>query len=298
MNKSFKPMLAYGLEESDLPNLKYPLIIQPKLDGIRCCIVEGKAVSRKLKPIPNRFIRDTLERYNKLSYLIDGELIVKGKTFNDIQSDVMTENGAPNFTYVVFDCINAFADERFEHRQINNLPLIKYMDRVEFLNSTTIHNYEELLEWETYILKDGNEGIILRSPTQPYKFGRSTLREQSLMKFKRFKDSEAQILLSEPLLSNCNTLESDNLGYAKRSSFKSNLVAENKLGSWYVVDCNPESEFYKVEFHIGTGFTELQRVRFWELKDLYIGKIIKYKYTPFGAKDKPRSPVWLGMRED
>ncbi len=295
--KDFKPMLAYGLCENELDNLQYPLILQPKLDGIRCCILNGKAVSRKLKPIPNRHVREKLETFtNSLPILLDGELVLKGdKTFNEIQSAIMSEHGEPDFNYIIFDTINDWNMSYMDRILKKQLYLRSF---IQYLNSTYIYDKKDLLEWEQATLEDNFEGIILRSPSGLYKFGRSTLREQILMKFKRFSDSEAIILSSNALLSNCNNLELDELGYSKRSSAQDNLVAENKLGSWTVKDCNPESRFYNQVFNVGTGFTELQRVRFWLLQNEQKEKIIKYKYQAHGSKDKPRSPVWIGFRED
>jgi len=51
-----------------------------------------------------------------------------------------------------------------------------------------------------------------------------------------------------------------------------------------------------VEFSIGTGLTALQRGVFWARQDDYLGKTVKYKFFPVGVKDKPRHPVFLGLR--
>lgn len=52
---AFKPMLA-GKAPDDLNELTLPVLVSPKLDGIRCVMHEGVALSRKLKPIPNAFV--------------------------------------------------------------------------------------------------------------------------------------------------------------------------------------------------------------------------------------------------
>jgi len=297
MITQFRPMLAYGLCEEDLKSLKFPLILQPKLDGVRCCIVEGKALSRKLKRIPNRYIRTKLEAFkNKPPVLIDGELVIQGKTFNEIQSAIMSEDGEPNFRYIIFDALNEWSNESYIHRKQFLDYSLEYTNNLFFVSDVTLDQYEKLDEWEQYILKDGHEGIILRDPFSPYKFGRSTLREQSLLKFKRFNDSEAVIISSNELMTNSNILETDELGYAKRSSAAANLIRTCQLGSWTVKDININSRFYNVEFNVGSGFTLEQRIKFWNTKQ--DGKIITYKYQAHGSKDKPRSPIWLGFRKD
>jgi DNA ligase-1 len=52
-----------------------------------------------------------------------------------------------------------------------------------------------------------------------------------------------------------------------------------------------------VEFEIGTGFTAAHRQEFWEQTTSVVGRIVKYKHFPHGAKDKPRHPVFLGFRD-
>ena len=95
-----RPILAEKIEPSELENLKYPVLVSPKLDGIRCLIVDGKALSRSFKPIPNLFIQSLLSKqeFNGL----DGELVLEGKTFNETQSIVMSESSEPalNLTFL------------------------------------------------------------------------------------------------------------------------------------------------------------------------------------------------------
>src|SRR5688572_14503491 len=114
----FKPMLAATIK--DIKELTFPLLASPKLDGIRCVILNGKAVTRNLKPIPNDFIRNFLESHPELDGL-DGELMLNdppapkkieieegegGLDFNHVQSAVMSSDGEPDFYYAVFDYHN------------------------------------------------------------------------------------------------------------------------------------------------------------------------------------------------
>ena len=46
-----KPMLSHTI--TDTSDVKYPVLVSQKLDGIRCLIIDGVAVSRNLKPIRN-----------------------------------------------------------------------------------------------------------------------------------------------------------------------------------------------------------------------------------------------------
>ena len=58
-----KPMLA---APSDGNDLKYPIMVSPKLDGVRAIIIDGVVMSRSLKPIPNKYVQSLfgLEKFN------------------------------------------------------------------------------------------------------------------------------------------------------------------------------------------------------------------------------------------
>ena len=92
-----KPMLADKCER--LNALSFPLLATPKLDGIRCLKLNGRALTRSFKPVSNRFIREWIEA--NLPDGLDGELIVKGTTFNETAGHVGRESGEPDFTFAV-----------------------------------------------------------------------------------------------------------------------------------------------------------------------------------------------------
>ena len=101
---AFRPLLAADATDADI---RYPVLASPKIDGIRCLIVNGKAVTRSLKPIPNEHIRSMLEKYAPDG--ADGEIVV-GDSFNATTSAVMSRDGEPEFTYFIFDdCKESFA---------------------------------------------------------------------------------------------------------------------------------------------------------------------------------------------
>lgn len=56
----FKPLLACN---ADLSKVRYPVYVSPKLDGIRCIVINGIAMSRSMKPIPNRYIQSQISEY-------------------------------------------------------------------------------------------------------------------------------------------------------------------------------------------------------------------------------------------
>ena len=295
MSSKFKPMLA---EHADLNKIKFPMLASPKLDGIRAVVLNGKLLSRSLKPIPNKHTRKLFESSNWYEGL-DGELIVGSPTdpkcFNKTTSGVMSEEGEPDVNYYVFDQIPEYSwireDSPFKNRYSdlqNNMPL----DHVVLVPQKMVWNLPELEEFEQECLSAGYEGVIIKDPNSPYKYGRSTLREGYMLKIKRYQDAEATILSVEELLSNTNEATRDELGKVKRSNAKAGMVPQDTLGALIVKDIKTG-----IEFSIGTGFDETLRKELWDNKDNIIGKVVKYKFFAYGAVDKPRHPVFLGFRD-
>lgn len=287
---TFKPMLAATID--DVKQLTFPLLASPKLDGIRCVILNGKAVTRNLKPIPNTFIRKFLESHPELDGL-DGEIMVDGD-FNSVQSAVMSEDGEPNFYYAVFDYHNDCGLPYSTRLMKLSLIVAQFATsrRVREVPQIVVNNIKDVDDYEVEVLADGYEGLILRNMEGTYKFGRSTLRERKLMKLKRFKDDEATIYDMEPLYENNNAPTTNALGRTERSSHQANLVAQNKLGALNVRLKNGK------EFSIGTGFDDATRKDLWARKKSLIGKQVKFKFQELSADGIPRFPVFLGMRDE
>ena len=288
-----KPMLA---AKTDGKTLHYPLIASPKLDGVRCLIVDGVALSRTLKPIPNKFIQSILGKpeYNGL----DGELIIGSpscnSTYNTTVSGVMREGGEPDFDYYIFDVWNSPKPYFNRLEIVETSDAIFMCENIKVLGSCTINEKMELLEYEKACLGLGFEGIVLRNPLSIYKFGRSTVKEAALLKMKRFEDAEAVITGFTELLHNANEATTDALGHTKRSSHKANKQASGTLGVLEVRDM-----LSGVTFEIGTGFDTATRQHIWDNRDKYAGKLVKYKYfATSGVKDKPRFPTFLGFRSE
>src|SRR6266436_1285718 len=208
-----KPMLAGKC--SDITNLTYPLLATPKLDGIRCLMINGKAVSRKFKPIPNKFIRAWIERNARNEY--DGEIMIKGRCFDDLSGDVRREDGEPDFQYWVFDYVKDSLTKPYIERikDLTSAPLRHgqlEIQRMRRVLPFKMNNAEELTAFEEKCLSEGYEGVMVRSPNSPYKCGRSTENEGYLLKIKRFEDDEAKIIGYEEMMHNENEATRDALG--------------------------------------------------------------------------------------
>lgn len=288
---TFKPTLAVN---ADFSKIKYPVYASPKLDGIRCSIVNGQALSRTLKPIPNKHINKCLS--NPLFDGLDGELVIGSPTsktcYTDSVSGVMRHDGYPAFTYYIFDMHTVGGEFKDRLHVMENMYFLVDKDTsIQMLEQVLLLTESDMLEYEAKCVADGYEGIILRSPTAPYKHGRSTVNEGYLLKVKRFADSEAEIIGFEEEMFNDNPTFTNELGRTARSTNQDGLLGKDRLGAFAVRDL-----VTGIEFNIGTGFTAAQREEFWVDRDQLVGKLVRYKHFPVGAKDRPRHPVFTGYR--
>lgn len=283
-----KPMLAETCE--DKSTLKFPVLATPKLDGIRCLVIDGQALSRKFKPIPNHYIRTKISR--ECPEGLDGEVMIPNTPFNEISSAVMSEEGKPDFKYYVFDYVTTDLKKPYTER-MKELEALEVPDFVVKVLPRQIESLSELDALEEKFLSGGYEGVMVRSLHSPYKCGRSTVKEGYLLKIKRFRDAEAEIVGVEERLHNENEATTDELGHKKRSSHKANLVPSGMLGAFIVRDLTTG-----LTFSIGTGYTDEFRKEVWVNPTSYVGRIVKYKYQEVGQKDLPRFPVFVGFRDE
>jgi DNA ligase-1 len=297
----FKPMLAPGEDPMSYPDyfekLKYPLFCSPKYDGIRCITKYGKTLSRSGKILPSKQVQ---RDYSKLNNL-DGELIEGLSTdvdvYNRTQSYVMSENKSGNISYHIFDIVS---DEDlnkpfYERLQIASKRVLELgRADVKLIPHLYVENYDDLMAYEKLCLDDGYEGIMMRHPEGHYKQGRGTFKEGLIYKLKRFNDGEGILVDILPMMENHNTLEKDELGYAKRSSSKDGLVASDIAGKLVVLVEFQDEDLY---LDVAPGsFTHEDRRKLLKNREEYLGKILKFRFFKHGAKDKPRFPRALGFR--
>lgn len=290
--ENFKPLLA---TEVDFDLLDYDnLWVSPKLDGIRAIVIKSVVMSRKLLPIPNDEVQRLFGRpeFNGL----DGELIVGSPTaktvYQDTYSGVMKKTGKPDVTFFAFDHIGDPTLE-YQRRYLEIDSCLEYGWPVTKLKQVAVHSYDDLLDVEDSFLDEGYEGVMLRTykgDRSRYKFGRSTAKQGTLLKLKRFSDKEAEIIGVEEEMQNNNEATVDELGHTKRSSHQENKVGKGRLGA---LVCKTESG---IEFRIGTGFSAADRQALWSRRDSLIGQLAKFKSFDIGVVDAPRFPVFLGLR--
>lgn len=286
-----RPMKA--VEAGDLSKLIYPRYASPKLDGIRCIKIRGRALSSSFKPIKNSYVRSYIENA-LVPDGFDGELVLAGtRAFNEVSSAIMSEAGAPDFRYALFDHVEGGnLSEPFINRlqRLSNfqLPSFAYV-----LDQRIVMSAEELALYEEECISKGFEGVITRTIDGPYKCGRSTLREQYMLKMKRFVDSEGIIIGFEELEHNLNPAFEGELGQTKRSHAQEGKHAGGILGAFICKDVHTG-----VVYNVGSGFTMAEREGYWNRRDELVNSswLVVYKYQLHGTVEKPRSPIFKGLR--
>jgi DNA ligase-1 len=296
---NFKPMLCPN-DEVDLATIKYPMFASTKLDGIRCIFIEGKMLSRSLKEIPNKQLQEKYQHLKDFSkknnVILDGELYGVNMTFQEIthavMSDDLDDKGEVLPEKLKFFCFDAIIDTPnmpFEDRQ-KYVSKLKLAD-VVLVEQILIHKKEDVDDMFEKVLEKGFEGLILKSKTGIYKFGRVTAKSGDAYKCKPFMTFDSKIIRVEERFLNTSESYTNELGRSQKHSFKDNKVSTGIAGCFVVL-------FEGLEQKVVITGDESFRKEIWTNKNKYIGKMIEFKGMMVGSKEKVRHPVFIRFRED
>lgn len=312
-NKTFKPMLAPN-QEVNLDEINYPILASYKVDGIRCIFYKGQILSRSLKQIQNKQLREKFEQIRKYSevndLIVDGEIYSPELTFQAITSFVMTQdftdkksikkfgkvmNIPEHLKFYCFDIlIEGFEDEPFRQR-IDSVydRLSDYKDILVPLHHDLFQCKEEIEAYFESALNKGYEGLILRNPKGKYKFGRGTIREGLIYKCKPFRTFDAQItgVVQATKVDPNAEKKINELG---RSVTSKRVGDRNLIEKASAFNVKYEGKDLKVVL----AMTDEEKKEVWKNRDKYIGKWIEYKGMTVGSKDVPRHPVMTRFRID
>lgn len=269
-------MLCYPFEESRLAKWEPPYIVQPKLDGIRCRYVRYEGGSLLLSSEENVIfsvphIKNFLDSIPELPEL-DGELYCHGIAFEDIVSitsrEVNIHSGYENIQYHIFD----IADETMV--QVNRTLTLTSLGLQYHKNSPIkivpyyiANTLEDVMRIYDQILNEGYEGIVVRNIGYTYLRKRST----GMMKFKPKKTDIYRVV-----------------GYKEEVSIEG--VPKGTLGALICVGDEG------TQFSVGSGFTQEQRQKYWDIRNILLGKYctVSYQHTT-SKKGVPRFPVFVSV---
>ena len=202
MKSDLKPMLAHEFEKHK-DKVKYPCIVQPKLDGIRCIatIKDGKCLLHTrsgniINSVPH--INEELEKHYHKQYsediVFDGELTLERGSFDQISSIVRKKvpklDGSHFFIrYSIFDIASS---KEKTHDRFLTLINIYYEDRkyVRMLSPSVALNEGHVYTFLSDYEEQGFEGVMVRDRESLYENKRSF----GLLKLKRFYDEEYLVL--------------------------------------------------------------------------------------------------------
>jgi DNA ligase 1 len=293
-----KPMLACDYDES---KLRFPLIAQPKIDGVRGLNFQGSLTARSLKPHRNEH---TTRLYSQSCFVgFDGELAAESELHPSLcritSSALSTRAGTPFTLWWLFDFVipgltyNLTYIERYKLllERISNLRQTQeYREASAHLRvvpSVTCENLQMLRNVHAGWSDLGYEGTIIRDPQGKYKQGRSTVREGGLLRIKDFEEAEAVVIRIVEGQMNGNEAQTNELGKTFRSTDAEGMIPNGQVGT---IICAKEDGS---EFSVGPGELDvLTRCELFLNPSRIVNKRIIYKHFPKGVKDKPRFPTF------
>lgn len=200
----FLPMLAHELKKKD--KLKFPVYMQPKMDGVRCLARWNgdkiQLLSRGGKEYSVPHISKALESMLVPGTVFDGELYIHGVLRQDIQALVKKHRSEPyaetgktslDIQYWVYDCFDIDSlDKPFAIRTAELQEALQKTDgTIRRVITHTILNLPALENLHKSFNRNGFEGSIIRLPEGTYELGN---RSRSLLKYKDFQDAEFEVI--------------------------------------------------------------------------------------------------------
>lgn len=322
MINKFKPLLAVDATDV-LTKLEYPKYASMKLDGIRAIFhPEFGLVSRSLKDIQNKQLGEKfwhiIQKSGNTQIIFDGEFYHHDLTFQEITALVMTQDFHDPKTIKKLEKDNSSLLKYYDNGifdnplefhcfEMLNLPVKddtfiernRFLQTSEFTNKinkvkqTVVDSVEEINELFSKALEQGYEGLILRDPKSPYKFGRSTLNEENCLKVKPFETFDARVIgVEQSTVVNPDAEKTTNeLGRSVTSKKKDDRILIEKASAFWV-------EYDEHKLKVSLAMPDVEKEEVWKNKESYIGRMIEYKGMQIGAKDVPRHPTFIRYRED
>ena len=254
--------------------VKYPCLVQPKLDGVRCITIGNELYSRNGFPFPTfDHIKAELPK-NTDNLMLDGELYTMDINFEEISGLTKRVNLSKEdqenllkIEYCVFDYIDAHTPMEERLKKLNKF--FENNKDMKFIKQVITEECNSESEIEKYLekyVKMGYEGLIIRNKDAGYDINK---RSVNLQKLKRYKDEEFEII---------DYLKPD---YGKEKGCVV-WVCKTKDGKKFNVRPLGSFEDRKVWYENGKDF---------------IGKMITVKYQELTHDGRPRFPVGIAIRD-
>lgn len=299
-NQVSKSVLLAPSKIPDLSTLQYPLLASYKLDGNRNLLKQGTHLTRSMKVQPNANLVKHLKEITKdcRNMIYDGELWSPKISFSDLQS-ILRSHDAPipsHVQFYVFDCltVNEWESGDSDPYDVRIKRLKKYPN-VVVLSQTVVQKQQQIQDMYDKALRSGTEGLILRNPKSPYKWGRATLNEGIIFKLKPFDPLDAKIIGYEQQRSLNQDVDTgvNEIGRKKRTHKAEHYGLADTLGSLVVQD--EQGRVFNCGW--GEGWTHEKRKNLWDRRDELIGQWVIIRSMGVGEKNLPRMPQLISFRD-
>ncbi len=295
--------------------VKFPCLIQAKIDGVASYNRNGKIVGRSLKAHENKFTTNKWsvpELHGFCGEMTSGY----NPTGNDLcritSGDLRRHEGEPDIHWWIFDfCTDETKELPYlERMKIASDLFLKTIpdslaEKMHFVETVVVHDMQGLLEEENVYLDEGYEGAIIRDMNAPFKYGRCGKTFMGAWRIKRFIDAE---FLIEEILEgehNNNEAKTNLLGRTERSTMQENMLPNGMVGTLRgtlledVLDPQTKEIILKagIKIDVAPGsMPHSERKYYFDNQNELLMKIGKFKLFPKGVKDKPRFAQFQGIR--
>jgi DNA ligase-1 len=265
------PMLAHKFLERG-KNIVYPVVTQPKLDGVRCLYETERGFwSRKGKPNIEKVTCHL--GFGTKTFIVDGELILHPEFggFQDTASAVkkFDPEASPHLEYHLYDLVDE--DMPFSDRYALLQELVNggAPPGVKLVPNLLAYSEADIKAHHGAYMEAGFEGTIVRVLDSEYKAG--GFRSTGLLKYKDFDDGEFEIIGAEQ-------------GKGK------------DLGTCKFVCNSPPGAEKKTFVARMKGNLRIRR-EYWDNREAYMGKELIVRYQGFTDDGAPRFPVGVVVRD-
>jgi len=307
-----KPQLA---EDATLDKVKFPCIVQPKIDGCRALNLKGTLTGRSLDPFEGFGITKYFSQPEFVG--LDGEMILGDKP-NSTERLCSLTTGAmgrfkgvtvmPDLTWWVFDLVTPETVgldylERYQRLDVKvtnlNHPRVRLVPMYKAADAETLAHY--IAEFAA----QGFEGTIIRNPNAVYKEGRATKKGQELWRVKPWGDFEILVTGVTEGQKNGNEAKTNTLGRTERSSAQAGMVPNGQVGS---IQGTMLADFHcpltgKLLFAKGLAVTAgsgemsvKEAAHYFQNQHEIVGHVAKVKTMTHGTKLLPRFPTYVSHR--
>lgn len=267
------PMLAKSV---NLDKLVFPVIVSPKLDGMRCMGRAGEDgnsdyfKSRKGKEITTlphiSLPLVTMDGSLHLDAWFDGEMYSHKDDFQTNMSLIKKyrKGLTERVKYHVYDLYVPNTPMKYTERHSLLKKLVPIYDGspVEVVPYFIVNSINELNSKHQEFLNNGYEGSMVRINEVPYELNK---RSSSLLKYKDFIDEVYEIV---------------------------DIIPNDKTPTQGTVVCRLEDTTFKC----GMKMSHEEREEILSNKDDYIGELAEVRFFEYSSTGIPRFPVCHGLR--